>query len=40
MSQALKFGTRTLVMHQGKIVRDLKEAQRSALQASDLMSFF
>lgn len=41
MSQALEFGTRTLVMHHGKIVRDLKdEEQRKSLQASDLIAFF
>jgi len=40
MSQALEFGTRTLVMHQGKIMRDLKDAERNALKASDLMTFF
>jgi putative ABC transport system ATP-binding protein len=40
MAQALEFGTRTLVMHQGKIVRDLKETERNTLQASDLMTFF
>ncbi|MGD0465994.1 MAG: ATP-binding cassette domain-containing protein [Gammaproteobacteria bacterium] len=40
MSQALEFGTRTLVMHQGKIVRDLNNQERQSLQASDLMGFF
>ena len=40
MSQALEFGSRTLVMHQGKIVRDLKDQERQSLQASDLMAFF
>lgn len=40
MAQALEFGTRTLVMHQGRIVRDLKEAERNTLEANDLMSFF
>jgi putative tryptophan/tyrosine transport system ATP-binding protein len=40
MSQALEFGTRTLVLHQGKIVHDLKENQRNQLQASDLVRFF
>jgi len=40
MSQALELGTRTLVMHQGNIVRDLKETERGGLQASDLMGFF
>ena len=40
MSQALEFGTRTLVMHQGKIARDLKNQERERLQASDLIAFF
>ena len=40
MSQALEFGTRTLVIHQGKIVRDLNNQERQSLQASDLMGFF
>lgn len=40
MSQALEFGNRTLVMHQGKIVHDLNENQRTKLQAKDLIEFF
>lgn len=40
MKQALDFGTRTLVMHQGKIVRDLIGSDRAALQASELIPFF
>jgi putative ABC transport system ATP-binding protein len=40
MSQALEFGTRTLVMHQGKIVHDLSDTQRNQLQAKDLIEFF
>jgi putative ABC transport system ATP-binding protein len=40
MSQALEFGTRTLMMHQGKIVHDLSETQRNKLQAKDLIGFF
>jgi putative ABC transport system ATP-binding protein len=40
MSQALEFGTRTLVMHQGKIARDLTGIERTNLQASDLIGFF
>jgi putative ABC transport system ATP-binding protein len=40
MSQALEFGTRTLVMHQGTIARDLGEAERNTLQATDLIAFF
>lgn len=41
MSQALEFGTRTLVMHQGKIARDLRDdEERKGLQANDLITFF
>lgn len=40
MEQALKFGTRTLVMHQGKVARDLNTLQRSQLQPSELIPFF
>jgi putative ABC transport system ATP-binding protein len=40
MAQALAMGTRTLVMHQGKIVRDLLEAERATLKAKDLIAFF
>jgi putative ABC transport system ATP-binding protein len=40
MSQALEFGTRTLMMHQGKILHDLSETQRNKLQAKDLIGFF
>ncbi len=40
MSQALEFGTRTLVMHHGKIVHDLSGNARNQLQATDLVSFF
>ena len=40
MSQALEFGNRTLVMHQGKIAKDLKQHERSKLQEGDLIQFF
>ena len=40
MSQALEFGTRTLILHQGKIVSDLKDKERECLEARDLMKFF
>lgn len=40
MQQALEYGSRTLVMHQGKIVRDLSGAARSQLQPSELVPFF
>ncbi len=40
MQQALEFGSRTIVMHQGKIVRDLIGGARAALQASELIPYF
>jgi putative ABC transport system ATP-binding protein len=40
MSQALAFGTRTLMMHHGKIVHDLNARERDQLQAKDLVGFF
>lgn len=40
MAQALKYGTRTLVMHHGKIARDLSLSERTALKAADLIQFF
>ncbi len=40
MSQALEFGTRTLVMHHGKIARDLSGTERNHLKAEDLIGFF
>ena len=40
MTQALEHGTRTILMHHGKIIKDLSGDQRSVLQASDLHAFF
>ncbi len=40
MKQALDYGTRTLVMHQGKIAKDLQGSARAALEASELIPFF
>lgn len=40
MQQALEFGTRTLVMHQGKIVRDLQNEARLKLEPSELIPYF
>lgn len=40
MNQALEFGTRTLVMHQGKIARDLQGEDRRHLKPSELVPFF
>lgn len=40
MHQALEFGSRTLVMHQGKIVRDLENEARLKLEPSELIPYF
>lgn len=40
MNQALEFGTRTLVMHQGKIVRDLQNSERQGLKPTELIPYF
>lgn len=40
MQQALEYGTRTLIMHQGNIVRDLVGSPRDKLQPSELVPFF
>jgi putative tryptophan/tyrosine transport system ATP-binding protein len=40
MKQALDYGMRTIVMHQGKVVRDLTGDTRAKLQASELIPFF
>lgn len=40
MQQALNFGNRTLVMHQGKIVEDLTGVSRGQLQGSELMKYY
>jgi len=40
MTQALDHGTRTLLMHQGQIIKDLTGKERSKLQPMDLHGFF
>lgn len=40
MTQALEHGTRTLLMHQGQIIKDLKGKERSKLQPMDLHGYF
>lgn len=40
MQQALAHGSRTLLMHQGKILRDLIGDARKSLQASELIPYF
>jgi len=40
MSQALSLGNRTLLMHQGNIVQDLKDDERKNLSSQDLAALF
>jgi len=40
MHQALDFGSRTLLLQQGKIIKDLPADQRKVLTAQDLLEFF
>lgn len=40
MQQALEFGSRTLVMYQGNIVRDLSAFEREKLEPSELLPYF
>ncbi len=40
MSQALDHGTRTILMHHGKIIKDFSGENRSKLQPTDLHAFF
>lgn len=40
LEQALKVGTRTVMMHEGHIVLDIKGAERQRMQITDLMRLF
>ena len=40
MHQALEVGTRTLMLKEGRIVKDLDQQQRSQLNTGDLLTFF
>ncbi len=40
MSQALAYGTRTIMMYHGEIVRDMKGHDRKALSPDDLIKYF
>ncbi len=40
MSQALAYGTRTIMMYHGEIVRDMKGKDRTALSPDDLIKYF
>lgn len=40
MSQALQMGTRTLLMHRGRIIRDMNSADRKQLSPAELLALF
>ncbi|MEM6462025.1 MAG: ATP-binding cassette domain-containing protein [Pseudomonadota bacterium] len=40
MAQALSYGTRTIMLHEGKILFDLPEETRKAMTVSDLLDLF
>jgi putative ABC transport system ATP-binding protein len=40
MNQALSYGTRTIMMHQGEIVRNIKGNARQSLTTEDLLEYF
>lgn len=40
MSQALQMGTRSLLMHRGRIIRDMNSAERKQLSPAELLALF
>lgn len=40
MRQALDYGTRTIMLHEGRVIFDFKEKERHMLEVSDLMRMF
>lgn len=40
MSQALEYGSRTIMMYHGEIVRDMKDSHRNKLSTEDLLKYF
>ena len=40
MKQALDFGTRTVMLHEGRVVFDVSGEQRKGLQVEDLLAMF
>lgn len=40
MTQALEHGSRTIMMHQGRVEKDLSSTERKDLNPSDLLTFF
>jgi len=40
LQQALRYGTRTIMLHEGKIIYDVKGEERSKLTSQDLLKQF
>ncbi|MEP3589427.1 MAG: ABC transporter ATP-binding protein, partial [Marinobacter sp.] len=40
MKQALEVGTRTVMLHQGQVVFDIKGKEREGLEVKDLLELF
>lgn len=40
MRQALDYGSRTIMLHEGKIIFDLKGQERSGYEVKDLLNLF
>jgi putative tryptophan/tyrosine transport system ATP-binding protein len=40
MNQAITYGSRTIMLYHGKVLRDLKGDERKLLKAEDLLAFF
>jgi putative ABC transport system ATP-binding protein len=40
MRQALDFGTRTIMLHQGQIILDISGAERASMTIEQLVSMF
>lgn len=40
MNQAINYGSRTIMLYHGKVLRDLKGEERKLLKAEDLLAFF
>ena len=40
MEQALQFGTRTIMMHEGEIILDISGKKREKLTVNDLLDMF
>ena len=40
ISHAFKYGNRALVMHEGKVVRELTMAEKQTMKPADIADFF